>query len=122
MTHTLTLDLHRPPLTMNEARRAHWTKQRNAKTVAELHVKNAVKVAGLGKVGPCHIAFTWFKENARIADSDCLGFFAKSALDALVRSGVIARDDFRHVLSTTMRVDVSRDNPRIEIRITEAGE
>jgi Holliday junction resolvase RusA-like endonuclease len=120
-THTLTIPIAKPPMSSNDQRRAHWTKVRNAKTVVELLVTNAARTARLGKVGPCHVSVTWHAPDARVRDSDALGPFLKASLDALVRCGVIARDDYRHVLSTTMAVRVDRARPRIEIALTEAN-
>ena len=117
----LTLALKRPPLTSNDQRRAHWTTVRKAKADVELLVRAAAREAKTAPVGPCSVEIIWWAPDARIRDSDSLGPFLKASLDALVRCGVLARDDYRHVLGTTTRIAIDRVNPRIEIHLKETA-
>ena len=129
-THTLTIphtfrDQMRKsklPFTTNEWRAAYWRKQNDAKkliaNVVWVQARNA-GLCGLGLTG-VHVSTVWFAPNALVRDSDSMGFFHKAALDSLVKSGVIVKDDWRHVLSSTTAVRVDRANPRICVEITEA--
>lgn len=118
--HVLTIGVKAPPMSLNQQRRAHWTRVREAKQEVEWLVKAAVAKEKLGTVGPCEVEFIWYAPDARVRDADALSPFVKGALDSLVRCGVLPVDDWRHVLGITTRVIVDRANPRIEIRLRES--
>lgn len=122
-THTLTLDLKRPPLTSNDQRRAHWTKVRNAKTLVAAMTIAAARRQGIPPLGPRVVTVRWFAPDARPRDAGSLAPFAKAAIDGLVQCGVLPCDDARGVRGEFLApVEVDRENPRIEITLTEADQ
>lgn len=69
---------------------------------------------------PVHITFTWYEPNRR-RDMDNIAFAKKFILDALVSSGVLRGDGWKYITGFTDEFRVSRDKPRIEVEIEEAG-
>lgn len=117
---TLVLNVPRPPMTANEQRRWHWRKVHRAKNEAETLVWVAARAARIPTLTAKQaISVTWYAPNAIRRDSDALGPFLKASLDALVKCGVLADDDSKHVRIAGLDIDLDRDRPRIEITITE---
>lgn len=117
---TLVLDIPRPLLTTNQARSQHWRKAHRAKHETEALVRSALVAARIRTLtAPITVSVTWYAPDARRRDSDALDFTKKAALDAMVKAGVLADDDYTHVRSSTTSVVIDRDRPRIEIHIQE---
>lgn len=119
MTHILTVPIPRPPMTANQARSWHWSRQREAKRQAETLVFASAKSAGLPKnLAPSHVSIVWFAPDKRRRDPDSLACFLKACLDSLVRYGAFEDDSSEYILSTT--TSIRHDGTaRIEIHITE---
>lgn len=118
MKHVLTVPVVRPPMSANEARSWHWSRQREAKRQAEVLVFASAKNANLPKnMPPSHVQVIWFPPDRRRRDPDGLSCFLKASLDALVKYGAFQDDSSEYILSTGTRI--VRDGPaRIEIHIT----
>lgn len=69
--------------------------------------------------GKADIEIVWYEPNRR-RDIDNISCGAKFILDGLVMGGVIKDDSQRYVRSISHRVEVDKDNPRVEINIEEA--
>ena len=67
---------------------------------------------------PVFISYTWYEPNRR-RDLDNVAFAKKFIQDALVEAGVLQGDGWKHVVGFEDRFSVDKDNPRIEIQITE---
>ena len=119
MTYTLTVDVRKPPMTLNEQRRAHWQTVRRAKAEAERHVWVVAKAARIPPLNRAHVEIIWFAPDKRPRDADSLSVFLKATLDALVKCGVLEDDNYRHVPRVTLGIEIDRTRPRIEIKITE---
>ena len=119
MTHVLTVDVRKPPMTLNEQRRAHWQTVRRAKAEAEQHIWVVAKAARLPAMQKVHVEVIWFAPDKRARDADALSPFLKAALDALVKCGVLEDDNYRHVPRVTLGIEIDRAKPRIEITLTE---
>lgn len=118
-TLTLTVPIHRPLMTSNDQRRAHWTVVRKTKSQTQMLVRAAVQRELPATFDRANVTVTWFAPDGRIRDSDALGPFLKAALDELVHLKILPADDLRHVSSTTQQIKVDRKRPRLEIEITE---
>lgn len=119
ITHTLTLDLRKPPLTMNEARsKTHWSYERDAKNTVAWMVRAALRETPVPALGRSDVLVTWFAPDARRRDADASGLLLKAALDEL-KGSVWPDDDSRYVRTVSMRAEIDRLNPRIDISITE---
>lgn len=107
----------------NDQRRWHWTKVRKAKADMQTLVWAAAKRDDIQPVVKrIDITVTWYAPNAIHRDSDSLGPLLKASLDALVVAGVIADDSHQYVRRSAHAIDIDRENPRIEIEITELQE
>lgn len=124
MEYRIVTPFRKPPLTMNELRRAHhFTEAKAKKEVAEVVAWHA-KRQGIKDLGPSIITITWYPAMKRNRDNDSLAVFCKAAKDALVSVGVWPDDNSRWVVADHLVVmpEPDRDNPRIEILIQEVVE
>lgn len=65
----------------------------------------------------CEITQTVYFQNNRRHDID--NTVPKFILDGLVESGMIVDDDWKHVVSLTMKCRYDKENPRTELEITK---
>lgn len=65
-----------------------------------------------------HISFKWYEETRR-RDLDNIAFAKKFIQDALVKTGVLEGDGWRHIAGFTDEFYIDKDNPRIEVIIRE---
>ena len=65
-----------------------------------------------------HITYKWYEESKR-RDLDNIAFAKKFIQDALVKSGVLAGDGWKHIAGFTDEFYIDKDNPRIEVIIRE---
>jgi crossover junction endodeoxyribonuclease RusA len=120
----ITTPFRKPPLTMNELRRAHHYQEAKAKKeVAEVVAWHA-KRQGIKDLGPSTITITWFPPMKRKRDNDALAVFCKATKDALVSVGVWPDDNSEWVVADHLVVmpEPDRENPRIEILIKEVND
>lgn len=119
-SYVLTVPVARPPMTANQARSWHWSRQREAKRQAEMLVFASAKSACLPKnLCPSHVSIIWFAPDKRRRDPDGLGPFQKACLDSLVHYGAFEDDSSEYILSTTTSIKHDAGPARIEIHITE---
>lgn len=120
-TYTLTItdDDHpgRPPLTMNDAHRAHWSKKRNARNRIHFQILRALQESPVPPLERATVTITQYAPDARRRDADSLGLFRKSVLDALVTLGVFPDDNTRHVVDGGNHITTDRAQPRIVITL-----
>lgn len=119
MQRTITIPIRRPPMTLNDQRRAHWQTVRKAKREAEQMVTVCVQAAKIPATTRAHIGVVWYAPDKRRRDADALSPFLKATLDALVACGVIEDDNHRFVPSVSMGIETDHRRPRIEVTITE---
>ena len=85
----------------------------------EASVCNALFVYGVPKVkGKVHITYKWYEKNMR-RDLDNVAFAKKFIQDALVSDGVLEGDSWQHIVGFTDEFYIDKDNPRIEVIISE---
>lgn len=70
---------------------------------------------------PVTIRFLWVCKNAR-KDIDNVAFAKKFILDALVNLQILPDDSRKWVKGFTDEFAIDKDNPRVEIYITEVGQ
>ena len=68
--------------------------------------------------GPVVVSIEWYEPNRR-RDLDNVASAKKFILDGLVRAGVLANDDQRHVAGFTDTFHIDRERPRIVVSIIE---
>lgn len=69
---------------------------------------------------PVYIDFRWYEENTR-RDKDNIAFAKKFILDALVELGILQGDGWKWMTGFSDSFFIDKDNPRIEIEITEVS-
>lgn len=68
---------------------------------------------------PVYMEYTWYDPNKR-RDKDNISSFGRKVIqDALVSTGVLKDDGWKHLVGFSDRFEVDRDNPRIEVLIKE---
>ena len=65
--------------------------------------------------------FTWYRKDRR-TDPDNIAFAKKFLLDAMEIAGIIERDGWKNVSGFIDEFYVDKDNPRVEIELTEQVE
>lgn len=68
---------------------------------------------------PVVISYTWYEANKRRDHDNVSGFGHKVINDALVKAGVLADDGWAEVVGYADAFAVDKDNPRIEVILTE---
>lgn len=67
----------------------------------------------------CSVDITWYEPNKRRDPDNISAFGRKVIFDALQQMGVISNDGWKQISSITERWKVDKQNPRIEIVLTE---
>lgn len=92
---------------------------------AKMKYENTTAIAWQAKKLPAYqradITITWYEPNRR-RDPDNVSGGQKFILDGLVVAGVIKNDSQRYINSIKHMWGVDRENPRVEVEITEAAE
>ena len=65
-----------------------------------------------------NITYKWYEANKK-RDLDNIAFAKKFIQDALVKMGVLAGDGWRHISGFTDEFYIDKENPRIEVTISE---
>ena len=68
--------------------------------------------------GKVHIKFKWYEKNKR-RDQDNIAFAKKFILDALVDMQLLKGDSWKYTAGFTDEFYIDKDNPRIEVYISE---
>lgn len=123
MQYLIVTPFKRPPMTANQAKGAHYMAEAKAKKAVADVVAALATRQGIPRLGPSIITVTWWAPDKRVRDNDSLSPFLKATKDALVkRCGVWPDDHCFWVVQDRMAVKLDRDNPRIEILLTEVTE
>jgi len=92
---------------------------------AKMKHEHTTAIAWLAKKLPTYkrvaLVITWYEPDQR-RDPDNIMAGQKFILDGLVRAGTITNDSRRYIQSITHRFMVDRENPRVEVKITEVAE
>lgn len=68
---------------------------------------------------PVEMHYTWYEPNKRRDKDNVSSFGRKVIQDALVITGVLKDDGWKHVVGFSDRFEVDKENPRIEVLIKE---
>jgi len=92
---------------------------------AKMKYKHTTAIAWLAKKLPTYkrvdLVITWHEPDQR-RDPDNIMAGQKFILDGLVAAKVIPNDNQKHIVSIVHRFRVDKQNPRVEVEITEASE
>lgn len=143
MTYRVRLPFTAPPLTANDVRQVHWTKQAGVKIEVAEAVVAAVTAAGIPPLPRCAITLEWYAPDYGTRDCDGMYPMLKAVVDALtppraavakgtptkagtprkkaqaakVGVGIIPDDNANYVASTTTAIVLGQPDPRIELLI-----
>ena len=87
----------------NETEKAMWA-------IKAAHLKSFEK--------PVSVSIRWVEKDRR-RDPDNVTFAAKFIMDAIVGAGIIPDDSQKWVRSITNEIAVDKDNPRVEVHISD---
>lgn len=92
--------------------------KRDSERIITAYIMQQLK--GVGFNGTVKLNFRWYELNKR-RDLDNICFAKKFILDALVKSKVIKTDSWQGVAGFTDEFFIDKENPRIEVDISEYG-
>ena len=122
-TWVLSLPYRRPPLSLNS--RLHHMVEHRLKGDLKAATILVAHGARIPKLRAVTAELVWFKGDNRRADADNIMPTLKPCLDGLVARGVLPDDDSTHVLRTSTRIVLKRDDPnawrgpRLELRLRD---
>lgn len=94
---TVVLPWERLPLSQNQRETMHRMKVAGIKKQMLTDARKAIRRAGLAPVAECCVVLNWRQPDRRSRDGDGAAPALKACLDALVKEGVIADDNWRVV-------------------------
>lgn len=94
---TITLPWATPPLTQNIVRRLHYQTEARMKRTMLAEAYAAIRRAHVTPMGAAIITLHYQPGTRRLWDCDGLAVTHKVVQDALVKAGVIEKDDWRYV-------------------------
>lgn len=100
--------------------RANRFKGAQMKKDAEIQVIQAIKLSNLKPVQnyPVTLNVTWYEMDRR-RDIDNITYSIKFCLDSLVKAKILIDDSQKYVTQINNKVEVDKENPRIEVEIIE---
>jgi Holliday junction resolvase RusA-like endonuclease len=117
-----TLVIHGSLPKLNETIRAtksHWSRYAAEKRKHTEAVAWAALEAKLRPVtAPVEITFAWFSKNRR-ADPDNIRYAAKHILDGLQVAKILPNDNQQWIRGFCDTFDVDKNNPRVEVTLSE---
>jgi hypothetical protein len=137
------LPFERPPMSANDQRRSHWSGQRGAKADVQAAVVRAIEADGVPPLDRAAVTLVWFVPDQGVRDTDGMYPMLKAVLDALTPpraaapkgsptvagtprkkplhakpgAGIIRDDRWQIVPSTTCRIELDPEDPRLELHI-----
>ena len=103
-----------------EASKNHWGSYSSLKKANTQLVAFCTKQATKQKYKKIDLEITWYCKNKR-KDKDNIMAGTKFILDGLVAAGVIQNDGWTNVGDIRHKFDVDKQDPRVEVRITEVS-
>ena len=99
----------------------HWGSYSSMKKANTQLVAFCTKQATKRKYKKIDLDITWYCKNKRKDKDNIMAGGLKMILDGLVVAGVIKNDGWAHIGSINNHFEVDKNNPRVEIKITEVA-
>ncbi len=99
----------------------HWGSYSSLKKANTQLVAFCTKQATKRKYKKIDLDITWYCKNKRKDKDNIMAGGLKMILDGLVVAGVIQNDGWAHIGSINNHFEVDKNNPRVEIKITEVA-
>lgn len=97
----------------------HWGSYSSLKKTNTQLVAFCTKQATKQKYKKIDLEITWYCKDRRKDKDNIMAGGLKMILDGLVVAGVIQNDGWAHIGSINNHFEVDKNNPRVEIKITE---
>ena len=101
--------------------KSHWGNYSSLKKANTQLVAFCIKQATKRKYKKIDLDITWYCKNKRKDKDNIMAGGLKMILDGLVVAGVIQNDGWAHIGSINNHFEVDKNNPRVEIKITEVA-
>ena len=99
----------------------HWGSYSSLKKANTQLVAFCTKQATKQKYKKIDLEITWYCKDKRKDKDNIMAGGLKMILDGLVDAGVIKNDGWSEIGSINNHFEVDKDNPRVEIKITEVS-
>ena len=103
------------------ASKDHWGSYSSLKKANTQIVAYCTKQATKRKYKKIDLDITWYCKDKRKDKDNIMAGGLKMILDGLVVAGVIQNDGWAHIGSINNHFEVDKNNPRVEIKITEVA-
>ena len=103
------------------ASKDHWGSYSSLKKANTQIVAYCTKQATKRKYKKIDLDITWYCKDKRKDKDNIMAGGLKMILDGLVVAGVIQNDGWAHIGSINNHFEVDKNNPRVEVKITEVA-
>ena len=123
---TITIELPFPsPELHAHSKGSHWPKSKATKAAREQAFGFGLQARNKRELPKCdcrsEISYSFFVPDLIARDESNMVQSEKPALDGLVDAGVIFKDDWRHLHTAQIDVELDRERPRVVLRIEWTG-
>jgi len=101
--------------------KGHWGNYSTLKKTNTQIVAYCTKQATKRKYKKIDLDITWYCKDKRKDKDNIMAGGLKMILDGLVVAGVIKNDGWSEIGSINNHFEVDKDNPRVEVKITEVA-
>jgi len=124
MTNSITITMPLPPKELWQNRTGHWIK----KSKATREYRSSAYLLGVSarlqrqcwEMASAKLVFFWGDRRRRdVRNAEAA---MKPAYDGLVDAGIIIDDDYKHLTHEATEFKFDKDNPRVEITVSEVKE
>lgn len=100
------------------ASKSHYMQYSSMKNRDTNRIAQLIRSQRIGKYERVNLTFAWYCKDRR-QDKDNIMAGQKFVIDGLVKAGVLENDGWKQIGDVTHRFDVDKQNPRIEVELTE---
>ena len=107
----------------NRVRRGNWSKANDMKKKDQAAIIPCIlRTIKTELQPPIYLDYTFYAPNHKRDKDNIASYFTKIFQDSLVESGVLTDDSWKYIEGYRYSFEVDKENPRIEIIITEREE
>ena len=117
------IELPFPSSELHSHNKGHWRDKHDARKSAR-EIACGIGLEMLGRKPKCKSAMTigyyFFLPKDIVRDEANLIHSMKASIDGLVDSGLIYKDEWKHLHMVEIKCEVDRENPRVELKLERA--
>ena len=125
MTNSITITMPLPPKELWQNRPCNWRKKYKVVRNYRLNSYAGCRVNRCCPDNPWEKAsarYVFYWKDKRRRDIMNANAAMKPAMDGIVDAGIIVDDDYKHLTHETTEFKFDKDNPRVEITVSEVAE